>query len=122
MRLNTLAHLDGSHLGAMSLDDTDLFVQLLLSKEEIMTVGEVRAKLGADATMFELAVLLKRLEVADAEQRYSLQAIFMATALAPNVAGVVMWAYTLFEESKRDGIVTMERLAKLFPVGFPTEE
>lgn len=121
MKLDTLVQTPSSMVAEMSVETLGLFIGLARSEELIASAHEIRLELMADASIFQVAVMLGRLEQAPNLQ-FSLQTILMTLELSHNVASVVMWAYTLVEETRRGGVVTLERFSRLFREGFPTEQ
>lgn len=129
MRRQTLANLvktnDGTKIRPMTDSESRLFLTLMFQQDVVGTPEELRAglveKFGKDAEIFQLSVMLQRLEYARPIQSYSLHSILFVCDISDRVGVVVQWAYTLFEETRKAGqVVDMKLLADLFPNGFPT--
>jgi hypothetical protein len=120
--IDTLANTPPSMIEPMTEQDSVAFFGLFQMEEKIGSAKEIRDHFKEDASIFQLDVMLRRLEAAPPELQFCAQTVLMATQLAPNVGSIVMWAYTLVRETQLNGVVTMSVLADLFPDGFPTEE
>jgi hypothetical protein len=122
MKIDTLVATPMSMIRQMTKEETMAFMGLFQMKSEVGPVKKIREFFGKDADIFTIDVFLRRLEAATPEMEYCAQTILMMAQLAPNVASIVMWAYTLVQETRINGVVDMEVFADLFPNGFPTEE
>lgn len=104
-----------------------MIMLLLLDKEETLVpatkLEEELLKLFHEDVVksFFVQVMIKRLLLTPDTFVYSPLTLMMAMAVTPNVGTAVMWAYTIFDETRRAPL-TLTRLIDLFPMGFPTDE
>lgn len=130
-RLPTLASIPESGREPMTEEMSKGFIALVFSgiasgdpTFPISTLPEELAKRFGDdyLTAFAPEVMLGRLKYTGGDLKYSPLVVGFLSAIARNVAEVVMWAYFLTEETRNNGPVTVTKLADMFPLGFPTEE
>ena len=122
MRLKTLATTPSEMTRPMSKEESKTFISLMMTPDVIVPASGLEEALGEDAMkIFAIAVLVKRLVHAKV-QDYSINTIMFAASLATNPGIVVMWAYTIFEQTRKHGLYDMTALSMDFPMGFPTDD
>ncbi len=125
MRAATLLSVPRSEIRRMTKEETGMFVSMATSPDFVGTPDEIMVRLGEEAMgVFQVAVMMKRLAVAQPVQRYSTNTILFLISLCDRVGYVVQWAYFLFEETRtRGSVIDMTYFAMMmFPEGVPTEK
>lgn len=123
MRLKTLATTPSEMTRPMTKEESETFITLMMMSDVIVPSDRLEEALGEEAMkIFAVAVLVKRLVHAKVAQEYSINTIMFAASLCTNPGIVVMWAYTIFEQTRKHGLYDMTALSMDFPMGFPTED
>lgn len=96
------------------------------NKKELVsgTIDECIEALGEEMANNDAGkIFLGRLKAAGTVLTYSPIFISYLMTLASNIAGIVMWAYFLVEETRKAGrTLTITDFGDFFPMGIPTEE
>jgi hypothetical protein len=94
----------------------------------LIPAAELRQYLGATfgvglSDSFIVQLIVSRLEQGPPEYTYSPYAVALTAILTDRPGVAVMWAYTLFDESRKGTPLTIERFAQdLFAWGVPTDK
>lgn len=122
MRRNTLTAVPESLRRPMTPEESAMFFKMTMTPDFIATPDGIEEALGEQGmAIFAIAVMIKRLQNVKPLSNYSLNAILFVTSLCDSPGKVVMWAYTLAEETRKGGVCNMSALVDLFPHGFPTD-
>ncbi len=122
MKLETLTSVPSALIRRLDRDETIAFMMLLKKPDLIGSAEFIAANVDEDIRgEFFFGVMIKRL-AAYTDAQYSLNTILYTAALSENVGAAVMWAYTIAEETRRNGLFDMQAFARAFPNGVPSSE
>lgn len=126
-RLPSLVKVPKHEREPMTEKQSEIFTSLYMMRdhETMVPAKQLEVELNkifeeAFVKSFVLQVMIRRLVLTPSNLRYSPLAVAFCATLCNTPGLAVMWAYTLFDETNRFQEVTMDRLADLFPMGFPT--
>lgn len=133
-RLRTLASTPRADIAPMTEEETKFYINLTFTSisdgDPLLTAEELKETIiqSGEAVGRELpwpvAVFLERLIISGDGLKYSPAVVFWMNYISRNIAEIVMWAYTLVEETRKrgEGITFRAFAEELFPFGFPTEK
>ena len=120
-----LSLLDAKQVQAMTKDETMVFLQLGLMEKHLDGAKEGHLDRELREASFLYQVLVKRLEVFSPKSKFTIPLLSFISTICDRPGTIVMWAYTLHMMASTlptPRTVTLEDLAKVFPMGFPTEK
>lgn len=129
MKLETLKALQDTpaKIRPMTPEETESFIIVSISaskQETIRPAKEIVADWDADpGAPFTLRAIAKRLQLAP-DLEFSEPLLLTCILLAPNIASVVMWAYTIVKETRAQGrpLTVLDFATKIVPWGVPTDD
>jgi len=120
-----LSLLDAKKVQAMDDETSHTFLQLCLMEQHLDGAKEGHLDRELREKSFLYQVLVKRLEVCSPKSKFSIPLLAFVSTIGDRPGTIVMWAYTLHmmaTQLAEPRMVKLEDLAKVFPMGFPTEE
>jgi len=120
-----LSLLDAKKIREMTSEETQVFVHLCTMDMHLDGAKGRHLDRTLREQSFLYQVLVKRLEVCSPKSKFSIPLLAFVSTICDRPGTIVMWAYTLHmmaSQLAEPRMVKLEDLAKVFPMGFPTEE